>query len=217
MSTAPGEPAGEGLPPEADHSEPASIPRQAKVYLYAVAILATLAAFMPFSHLSSATSGWPTFFVLAALAAVAQLFVVITPRDQSYHTTNVFLIAAVLLLPPELIALLGIVYGIPEWLKVRYPWYIQGFNIANHTLNGLAAWGAVELVRNAGLQPEVELALAGLVATIVFVSLNHVLLATMLHFARGHSLRATGLFSAESLSTDFVLAALGVEIGRAHV
>jgi diguanylate cyclase (GGDEF)-like protein/putative nucleotidyltransferase with HDIG domain len=32
----------------------------------------------------------------------------------------------------------------------------------------------------------------------------------MLHFARGHSLRATGLFSVESLSTDFVLAALGV-------
>ncbi|MGH3061022.1 MAG: bifunctional diguanylate cyclase/phosphohydrolase, partial [Gaiellaceae bacterium] len=106
--------------------------------------------------------------------------------------------------------LLVIVYGIPEWLKVRYPWYIQGFNIANHTLNGLAAWGAVELVRNAGLSPEAELALSGLVAMLVFVSLNHVLLATMLHFARGHSLRATGLFSVESLSTDFVLAALGV-------
>jgi diguanylate cyclase (GGDEF)-like protein/putative nucleotidyltransferase with HDIG domain len=210
MNTVPSELPGEGVPPEADASEPSAIPRQAKIYLYAVAILAALAAFVPFSHLSAGAAGWPTFFVLAALAAVAQLFVVITPRDQSYHTTNVFLIAAVLLLPPELIALLGIVYGIPEWLKVRYPWYIQGFNIANHTLNGLAAWGAVEVVRNAGLQPDVELALSGLVATIVFVSLNHVLLATMLHFARGHSLRETGLFSAESLSTDFVLAALGV-------
>ena len=210
MSTAPGEHAGEGHPTGADRSEPSTIPRRAKAYLYAVGILAVLAAFVPFSHLSPDTAGWPTFFVLAACAAVAQLFVVITPRDQSYHTSNVFLIAAVLLLPPELIALLGIVYGIPEWLKVRYPWYIQGFNIANHTLNGLAAWGAVELVRNAGLGPQAELALSGLVAMVVFVSLNHVLLATMLHFARGHSLRATGLFSAESLSTDFVLAALGV-------
>jgi diguanylate cyclase (GGDEF)-like protein/putative nucleotidyltransferase with HDIG domain len=68
----------------------------------------------------------------------------------------------------------------------------------------------VQLVRNAGLGPDAELALTGLVAMLVFVSLNHVLLATMLHFARGHSLRATGLFSVESLSTDFVLAALGV-------
>ena len=210
MSTDPRELAGEGPPTGADRSETSTIPRRAKAYLYTVGILAVLAAFVPFSHLSPATEGWPAFFVLAACAAVAQLFVVITPRDQSYHTSNVFLIAAVLLLPPELIALLVIVYGIPEWLKVRYPWYIQGFNIANHTLNGLAAWGAVELVRNAGLGPEAELALSGLVAMLVFVSLNHVLLATMLHFARGHSLRATGLFSVESLSTDFVLAALGI-------
>ncbi|HEY7560582.1 MAG TPA: diguanylate cyclase, partial [Gaiellaceae bacterium] len=45
---------------------------------------------------------------------------------------------------------------------------------------------------------------------IVFVGLNHLLLATMLHLARGHTLRETGLFSTESLSTDFVLALLGV-------
>ena len=158
------------------------------------------------------TDGWLTFLVLAVSAAVAQLFVVGTPRDQSYHTTIVFLIPGVLLLPPELIALLGIVYGIPEWLKVRYAWYIQAFNIANHTLNGLAAWGAVELVRNAGLGPELEFALSGLVAAVVFVGMNHFLLATMLHLARGHSLRGTGLFSVESLSTDFVLAMLGVAL-----
>ncbi|MET1009439.1 MAG: diguanylate cyclase, partial [Gaiellaceae bacterium] len=163
-------------------------------------------------HLSLDTDGWLTFLVLATSAAVAQLFVVRTPRDQSYHTTIVFLIPGVLLLPPELIALLCVVYGIPEWLKIRYAWYIQAFNIANHTLNGLAAWGAVEVVRNAGFGPELEFALSGLVASVVFVSLNHILLATMLHLARGHSFRGTGLFSVESLSTDFVLAMLGVAL-----
>ena len=45
--------------------------------------------------------------------------------------------------------------------------------------------------------------------------MNHFLLATMLHLARGHSLRGTGLFSVESLSTDFVLAMLGVGVRRA--
>ena len=73
-----------------------------------------------------------------------------TPRDQSYHTTIVFLIPAALLLPPELVALMGVVQHIPEWLKVRYPWYIQGFNIANYTLNGLAAWAAVAASSRAG-------------------------------------------------------------------
>jgi diguanylate cyclase (GGDEF)-like protein/putative nucleotidyltransferase with HDIG domain len=197
-------------PPPDVGGEDQPIPPLARLYLYAIGLSAAIAAAVPFSHLSPDTPGWPTFFALAACASVAQLFVVRTPRDQSYHTTIVFLIPAVLLLPPELIALLGIVYGIPEWLKVRYPWYIQGFNIANHMLNGLAAWVAVELVREAGLSPEVEFALSGIAAAIVFVGLNHLLLATMLHLARGHTLRETGLFSTESLSTDFVLALLGV-------
>ena len=39
---------------------------------------------------------------------------------------------------------------------------------------------------------------------------NHLLIAPMLHLARGHSLRESGLFSFPSLSTDLVLAMLGV-------
>jgi diguanylate cyclase (GGDEF)-like protein/putative nucleotidyltransferase with HDIG domain len=187
-----------------------TLSRQAKLYLFTVSAIAVATALVPLSHLKPGTHAWPTFFVLASCAAVAQLFVVRTPRDQSYHTTIVFLIPAAMLLPPELVALMGVVQHIPEWLKVRYPWYIQGFNIANYTLNGLAAWGAVHLVEGLNLNPDLTFALAGLAASVVFVTLNHVLLATMLHFARGHSLRETGLFSSESLSTDFVLAALGV-------
>ena len=187
-----------------------TLSRQAKAYLFTVAAVTVAVALVPLSHLKPSSDGWPTFLILASCAAVAQLFVVRTPRDQSYHTTIVFLIPAALLLPPELVALMGVVQHIPEWLKIRYPWYIQGFNIANYTLNGLAAWGVVHLVNDLGLNEDLTLALAGLAASIVFVALNHVLLATMLHFARGHTMRATGLFSSESLSTDFVLAALGV-------
>jgi diguanylate cyclase (GGDEF)-like protein/putative nucleotidyltransferase with HDIG domain len=192
-----------------EHREP-TLSRGAKLYLAAIAVATLIAVLPPLSRLSPDTQGWPTFLVLAVCAAIAQLFVVRTPRDQSYHTTIVFLIPAALLLPPELVALMGLVQHIPEWLKVRYPWYIQSFNICNYTLNGLAAWGAVDLVRSLDLSREPEMALGGLAACLVFVATNHVLLATMLHFARGHTLRETGLFSGDSLSTDFVLAALGV-------
>jgi diguanylate cyclase (GGDEF)-like protein/putative nucleotidyltransferase with HDIG domain len=208
------------VPTEYRSTEPLPAPGQAdptlsggaKLYLAAVGAATLVAAALPLSRLSPDTKGWSTFFVLAACAAIAQLFVVRTPRDQSYHTTIVFLIPAALLLPPELVALMGVVQHIPEWLKVRYPWYIQSFNICNYTLNGLAAWGAVALVKDLGLGlgPEATMALAGLASCIVFVATNHVLLATMLHFARGHSLRETGLFSGDSLATDLVLAALGV-------
>src|SRR5918992_2281614 len=184
--------------------------RQAKLFLGTVGIATILAAALPLSRLSLDPPGWATFIILATCAAIAQLFVVRTPRDQSYHTTIVFLIPAALLLPPELVALVGLIQHIPEWLKVRYPWYIQSFNICNHTLNGLAAWGVAELIRDIGLERRPTMALGGLAACVVFVVTNHVLLALMLHFARGHSMRETGLFSVDSLATDLVLALLGV-------
>jgi diguanylate cyclase (GGDEF)-like protein/putative nucleotidyltransferase with HDIG domain len=55
-----------------------------------------------------------------------------------------------------------------------------------------------------------RIAVAGLVCSVVFVVINHTVLALMLHFARGHTLRETGLFELEHFSTDLVLAALGV-------
>jgi diguanylate cyclase (GGDEF)-like protein/putative nucleotidyltransferase with HDIG domain len=55
-----------------------------------------------------------------------------------------------------------------------------------------------------------RVAFAGLVCCVVFVAINHTVLGLMLHFARGHTLRETGLFELEHLATDLVLAALGV-------
>ncbi len=101
----------------------------AKAY-FAVVAGATAAAALPqILGLGFHTHGWPTFLVLATSAGIAQLFVVRTPRDHAYHTSLVFLIAAALLLPPELVALMGVVQHIPEWLRLRYAWYIQAFNI----------------------------------------------------------------------------------------
>ena len=86
------------------------------------------------------THDWVAFFILGSAAATAQLFRVQTPRDQAYHTAIVFLIAAAFLLPPELVALMGIVQHIPEWLKIRYRWYLQTFNICNYVLGSMAVW-----------------------------------------------------------------------------
>jgi diguanylate cyclase (GGDEF)-like protein/putative nucleotidyltransferase with HDIG domain len=53
-------------------------------------------------------------------------------------------------------------------------------------------------------------ALAGLVASVVFVATNHLLLAAMMHFAERTRISKSELFTIESLSTDLILAALGV-------
>jgi diguanylate cyclase (GGDEF)-like protein/putative nucleotidyltransferase with HDIG domain len=179
-----------------------------------VIAIAALAAALPLIlRLGAHTHAWATFGILAAGAAASHTYTVRTAKDSSFHTSWVFLIPAAMLLPPELVALLGVVMHIPEWLKERYAWYIQSFNICNYTLGNLATWGAAKLTLDAsGLIPDQHLrwAATGLVACVVAVGVNHVLLAPMMMLARRHSLREAGIFSFESLSTDFILATLGL-------
>ncbi len=190
------------------------LPRRAMVFLALVSIATVAAAAIPVSELNRHTNGWLTFFVLGAAAAATQLFVARTPRGAArYYTTIVFLVAGVLLLPAGLVALLGVVQHIPEWLKMRYPWYIQTFNIVNYTADCLVAWFAAHLVLSSSqLTDPQKWALAGLVASVVFVLTNHILLAAMMHIADRTPLRKSDLFTLESLSTDLILALLGVAL-----
>jgi diguanylate cyclase (GGDEF)-like protein/putative nucleotidyltransferase with HDIG domain len=195
--------------PGSGRSEP--LPRNARIYFLLVAG-ATAAATLPFLARLQDTHHWLAFFILGSAAATAQLFRVQTPRDQAYHTAIVFVIAAAFLLPPELVALMGIVQHIPEWLKIRYRWYLQTFNICMYVLASMAVWFLARHIMGwtAVSDYTLRVAIAGLVCCIVFVAINHTVLALMLHFARGHTLRETGLFEVEHFATDLVLAALGV-------
>ena len=93
----------------------------------------------------------------------ARLFVVRTPADQAYHTDIVFLIPAALILPPELLVLVAVVQMVPEWLKMRYRWYLQTFNILDYSLSAMAAWfvGRVADPRTRGDRERCTAALAG--------------------------------------------------------
>ena len=191
------------------------LPPAAWAYFSAVVAAAVAVAVPLVARISVQTPGWGAFLFLSTGAALAQLFVVRTTRDQSYHTSTAFLIAGALILPPELVVLMGVVQHIPEWIKHRYAWYIQTFNICNYTLNSLAAWGVAHLILGHGpawVDRGSLAALAGLAACVVFVGLNHILMAGMLYLARGHRPGETGLFSVMMLSTEFVLAALGIGV-----
>ena len=191
-----------------------ALPRNAQIYFAAVAITAA-AVTLPFIGRLQTTHQWPAFLILASAAAIARLFVVRTPADQAYHTDIVFLIPAALILPPELLVLVAVVQMVPEWLKMRYRWYLQTFNILDYSLSAMAAWfvGKWLILEHAGIANDaLRLSLAGLASCIVFVAVNHILLAVMLRLARGFTLRETGLFDAEYVATDLVLAALGVAV-----
>jgi diguanylate cyclase (GGDEF)-like protein/putative nucleotidyltransferase with HDIG domain len=202
------------------HERAPRLPPAAYVY-YVVVGAAAIAVAAPFvGRLGHQRTGWFAFVVLAAGAAVAQLFVVVTPRrgqnsegTLSYHTTGVFLLPAALLLAPQLAAIIPIVQHVPEWLRKRQPWYIGSFNIFNYTLTILAALGVNRLILDRGgaiSSVELRTALAALAACCVFVFVNHTVLATMFRLGRGISISESGLFTGGSLSAELVLAALGV-------
>src|SRR5256885_5527574 len=190
------------------------LPRNARIYFAAVAITAG-GVTLPFIGRLQATHEWPAFLILASAAAIARLFVVRTPADQAYHTDIVFMIPAALILPPQLLVLVAVVQMLPEWLKMRYRRDLPTFNIFHYLLSAMAAWcvGRVILLEHRGISDgALRLSIAGVAASLVFVAVNHTLLAVMLRLARGFSLRETGLFDAEYLATDLVLAALGVAV-----
>ena len=190
-------------------------------YLILIAASAMLAGWLSLGQVTPIdTKTWVAFGLIAVGAALAQLFPVVTPRDQSYHMTMVVLVPAAMLLPTWLLPAVVVAQHVPEWLKVRYPWYIQTFNAGNYLLDLLAA-GAVGryLLEQDGMitNDDVRFAVAGLAAAVVLVLMNHAILAVMLRLGRGHSLRESGLFSFENLSTELVLAALGVLVAFAWV
>ena len=102
------------LPRDAEATAaPRLAPKAAGYFFVVVAVTLTIAGPL-LSRLSPETPGWPTFLVLGSIAATAQLFDVRMPRlNQSYHTTIVFLLPSAMLLPPELVALVGLVMHIP--------------------------------------------------------------------------------------------------------
>jgi diguanylate cyclase (GGDEF)-like protein/putative nucleotidyltransferase with HDIG domain len=187
---------------------------RAIVYCGVVMAFAASVAAPLLTHVTASGDQWAAFVVFASCAAVAQLFTVQTPRNHGFQTTNVFLIPAVLLLPAPLVALIAIVQHVPEWLRSRKAWYVQSFNIANYTLDALAAWAVAHAIEHSGLigSTHAREALAGAGAALTFVLLNHVLLAVMLNLARSYSLRETELFTFDGLSTELILAGLGVGV-----
>lgn len=147
---------------------------------------------------------------LALLAALAQTFKVHGPTQRSNYNIAWLLYGFTLVslgLPATLFVIL--IAHLAEWLKHRYPWYIQTFNIAVYALVALAADFVYRTLNPADSPTELQGALALFVALITFTLLNHLLVGIVLKLARGQSFAESGVFDFLTLATDFTLLGLG--------
>lgn len=204
--------AGGTRPSEGEQTEETrALPSPAIAYLAAVYACSAGAG-----GLAVVLSGRPSavqfaaFAVLSALAAAAQLFKVDAPNRHSYHTTPAFLFAAVLLLEPSLLVALALLILLPEWLRYRYPWYIQTFNIGTYLVNAVAAAVVFHAIAGqSGLSVVWDVALAMGLAAVAFTLTNHVMVGLVLWLARGIPFRKSQVLAWDSLEMDTTLLFLG--------
>jgi diguanylate cyclase (GGDEF)-like protein len=189
-----------------------ALPFGATVYLAVVGAAAAVVALPALQDLSLETPGWTTFLLLAGGAAVAQLFTVRTKRNYAYHTTGVFLVAGALLLPAALVALMPLALRAPDWARRRVSSAVQAFNVAAYTLAVLAAYAGAHLARDLVHGEEAQAAAAGLVAMTLLVAVQAGISTPMVALMRRCSLFETGIFSTHGVTTELVLAALGVAV-----
>jgi diguanylate cyclase (GGDEF)-like protein len=133
---------------------------------------------------------WLAFGVLAPAIAFAHLLGADRARHQGSHLSLAPIFASVLLLPPTLAVLAILAAFAVEWARIRMPWYMLAFNVANFV--GPALAGRV-VYDEAGAVP----------AILVFLTLHYGFLAAVLRFARG-------VAPAETLRPDCVLVDAGL-------
>jgi diguanylate cyclase (GGDEF)-like protein/putative nucleotidyltransferase with HDIG domain len=192
-----------------DYSDRRDLPFSAVLYLWIVVALAVAVAAPLIAKLGLDTPGWTTFAILGIAGAVAQGLAVETGGGRTDHTAVVFVVAAALLLPPELVALVAVVQHVPDWLKRRFPLRMQAFNVASLTLAALAVrLTAHEIhVRQPFGRGGATSALIGAAACVAFVCVSDGPRMPLVKLTRG---RATSALDLGTVATDLVLAASGV-------
>lgn len=196
-----------------------TLPHSARTLLVGTVAVAVAATAIAGGVASQHDVRWADFGFLVAAGSLAQLFATRIGGNQQFHTGLAFAVAAALVLPPEFVVIVCVVQHLPDWLWHRWRWYVQTFNIANYVLSGLAAWGVRDALARGGFDTVHGVGAASVSAAVAagvaFVVLNHALLAWMLQLARGHDVKASGLFSTDGLIADGGLASVGIGVAFA--
>ena len=146
---------------------------------------------------------------IGGLAALAQVFKVEGPTERSSYNISwvAYGFAFVLLGAPGAVLVILIAHVV-EWVRHRYPWFIQSFNIAQFAVAASAAMQVCDWAKAMRVTPLAE-ALTLIAAMAVFTLLNHWLVGVVLRLARGQSFKESGVFERLTLAIDFTLFGMG--------
>jgi hypothetical protein len=149
-------------------------------------------------------------YILAALGAVAQTLKVEGPNDKTNYNIAWFVYGFTFIaVGPEVALFVVVIAHLAEWIKHKYPWYIQSFNIGAHVISVYLAGQVFEIVNQGSQMLELNGAIGMLAASLVFVLGNHFLVGVVIKLARGQSFAESGVFAFFTLFLDFTILSMG--------
>jgi hypothetical protein len=180
----------------------------AKVYILLTIITGLALSLWQLLRLETLDFG---LLALAALAAAAQLLKLEGPTERSSYNISWLVYGFTLALLGAPAAVLVILAAhLVEWLRYRYPWYIQLFNIGSYAVAITAAGLVFQAINPGDSLMTAAGAVAALLAVVVFTLLNHLLVGLVLMLARGESLTESGVFDILPLMMDLTMFGVGV-------
>jgi diguanylate cyclase (GGDEF)-like protein/putative nucleotidyltransferase with HDIG domain len=148
---------------------------------------------------------------LGLAAGATQIFKVEGSTAKSSYNISLFLFGFTfyLLGPPSAILVMLISHLI-EWIRNKYPWYIQFFNITSYAVVISAAALTNEGILSYLPVHDMSTVLALIISMLVFVFLNHLSTGLENWLVSGESLKQSEAFNNLSLMIDLTLLCLGI-------
>ncbi len=147
---------------------------------------------------------------LGILAGLTQVFKVEGATTKSSYNISLFIYGfTFFLLGPSSTLLVIIIAHLIEWIRYKYPWFIQFFNITAYIIITTAAALVNDWVSSALPAHDTTITLGLVVSMLVFVFLNHLSIGLVILLAKGESLTDSGVFSTLPLMIDLTLLYLG--------
>lgn len=181
---------------------------QTKIYIISTIIVGC--AILAWIILNHEWQNHLAIIALSGLASLALFFKVEGTTNRSHYNIS-FLIYGFtfVVLGPEACIIVILISNMVEWAWQKYPWYIQGFNIASFIIVTFTSGHLYKFINSEMTLLSFEGILAVLTSMAVFTLLNHLMIGLVVWFARGESFSKSGVFDVLPLMIDFTLLCMG--------
>jgi hypothetical protein len=180
----------------------------AKAYILGLTVFGVLPVVWMMTELDWTNAG---LYLLAILGATAQTIKVEGPNNLTNYSLAWFMYGFAFVACGLQAAIFVIVVShLAEWVKHKYPWYIQSFNISIHVLSVFLAGVVFEWVTTGSKDPKLTYGLGLVAASLVFVLMNHFLVGLVVKLAREQTFAESGVFEFLTLFLDFTVLSMGL-------